>query len=184
MAIKARTLRVLPNPWTHIDHRGLPAGVVRFDYHEHNTQRGWVGARIATATKTSGAFSEVVNGKVFTTGTDVHEIEWEFATEPVTLPNTGYYRSAVLGDGLVAADKETAIACGIRAEEFEAPAVHLAKKRAEAIAEFDAHNGEGAFDALAEDRKPVVVAPAAPTPVPALAKLKPALNSDQPKGDV
>ena len=181
MPVRERTLRVYPNPWTFIDHRGKPAGVVRLDYHEHNTNRAWVGARIKTATKTREAVAEVIRGKVFRSGSDSHELEWEFDSTPVEIPNSVYYRDAIVTGQLIAADKASAVAAGLRAADFEEPLAHLKKLEALAIKDFDAHNGEGAFGALnaisaeqAEAEKPA--------PASAQSTTK-STKSDQPKGD-
>lgn len=181
MPVRERTLRVYPNPWGFIDHRGKAAGVVRLDYHEHNTNRAWVGARIKTATKTKEAVAEVIRGKVFRSGSDSHDIEWEFDSAPVEIPNSAYYRDAIATGQLVAADKATAVAAGIRAGDFEDPSRHLEKLKAAAIADFDAHNGEGAYAALNAIAAEQVEAEK-PEPAPAQPTTK-STKSDQPKGD-
>jgi hypothetical protein len=180
MPIREKTLRVYPNPWTYIDHLGRPAGVVRLDPFEHNSNRAWVGARIADVTVTRKAVTEIIRGKAFQGNASDHDITWEFDDGPIEIPNTAYYRGEINAGSLIAADKLTAQQSGISSADFLDPKQLLDAMKAQAIKDYDAQNGEGAHASFAASRSDEP----APKTSPALAA-KPASKdlTTQPKGD-
>ncbi len=151
MAVQRKKLRVLPNPWLHIDEKGRPAGTVRLEQPGNGTFiHGWVGAKVATVTEIEAPKRVTVEGRIFEQRMGVHYITFAHADEPVTVDNTPYYRKRVFSGDLIAFDEATALACGISGRNFAKPETLLEKLKAEAIKQFDAENGEGAFETLAD----------------------------------
>lgn len=127
------TLRVLANPWQHLDHEGLPAGACACDPDEHNPNRAFVGAKLkATETRKADPKRGI---------TARHRITFEFSDEVQEVPNTLYYRRACHRGELIAADQETAKACGFKPGGFEDPPGLLASYRAKALADFEKNHG-------------------------------------------
>jgi hypothetical protein len=98
------------------------------------------------------------------------------------LPNTGYYRQAILCGDLIAADEKTLRAAG--ATGFVDPQKLLADARANAIAHFDASTGENAWVEMGsqeplwlDDETPPDAAPVAPPATPAPVGPAPAITS-------
>jgi hypothetical protein len=151
MAVQRKKLRVLPNPWLYIDEKGQPAGTVRLEQPSDGTFiHGWVGARVAKVTPVEPAKRVTVSGRVFEQKHAIDHLTFNHADEPVTVANTPYYRKRVSCGDLIAFDEETARACGISLRNFAKPETLLAKFKADAIKLFDAENGEGAFETLAD----------------------------------
>lgn len=148
MPVFKRTLKVLPNPWLYIDHKGRPAGRVPFEQPTNGTyDPRTVGSRFADNPElVSAARKDVPLAQ------DVHDTVVEYAKEPVDVGNTVYYRRRIMAGELIAADRESYVAAGGRPKDFEDHQKHLDAKKAEAIAEFDLRNGEGAFKALEQQR--------------------------------
>ena len=129
-----KTLRVLANPWHHLDHEGMPAGACACDPNEHNPNRAFVGAKLS-AEETRKAMPE----KGITAR---HRVTFEFSEEAQELPNTEYYRRAVNSGELIAADAETAKLCGFKRDGFSDPKALLAAEREKAATQFYANYGE------------------------------------------
>ncbi len=161
MPIPVKTLSVLPNPWVYIDHKGRPAG--RFPYESADgvpTDGRTIGSHIASAEEAQAAKSVRIAGFTFQLSAADHDIQIAYSNEPVTVPNTQYYRKAISRGDLIAADVKSATLSGIAAKDFESYAKHVESKRAAAIAEFDAANGEGAFAHFEAERSSAKAAPA------------------------
>lgn len=147
MPIPRPDLNVLPNPWTYIDHRGRPAGVVPVEppreatYAPPTTLRA-VGAKVGKVRQVRAARHQRVGTAVGEIVKARHDLEWEFSDEPTTVPFSAYYRAKVRKGELLAADEPTARACGVK---FVEPKAALEKARKEAIERFDAETGEDAF---------------------------------------
>jgi hypothetical protein len=153
MPIPTKKLRVLPNPWTYIDHKGRPAG--RFPYEATDgvmPDGRTIGSRIASAEEVQAAKSVRIAGFTFQLQPADHDIQIAYDDEPVTVGNTAYYRKAIASGQLIAADVETANVAGIKSKYFESYARHVDGKREAAIAEFDAANGDGAFAHFENER--------------------------------
>ncbi|MBA2686851.1 MAG: hypothetical protein H0U64_02000 [Gemmatimonadaceae bacterium] len=153
MPVPKPKLRVLPNPWTYIDHKGRPAG--RFPYETENgvaSDGRTIGSHIASADEVKAATSVRIAGFTFQLSAADHDIQIAYSDEPTTVPNTPYYRKAIMTGQLIAADVRTANICGIPSKDFEGYAGHVDKKRDDAVAEFDAANGDGAFKHFETDR--------------------------------
>jgi hypothetical protein len=151
MAVQRKKLRVLPNPWLHIDEKGRPAGLCRLEQPSNGTfVDGWVGVTVSSVTEVEPAKRVKVKGRVFEQKPGIHYLTFAHADEPVTVDNTAYYRKRVACGDLIAHDVATAIACGIRGELFVEPEKLLAQIKAAAIRQFDAENGEGAFETLGD----------------------------------
>jgi len=154
MAVQRKKLRVLPNPWLHIDEKGRPAGTVRLEQPGNGTAiHGWVGARVTKVTEIEPPKRVKVEGRVFEQKHGIHDLEFGHAVEPVTIDNTPYYRKRVASGDLIAFDEATAQACGISKTNFVKPELLLEQIKEAAIKQFDAENGEGAFEALADIAK-------------------------------
>lgn len=147
MPVQKKKLKVLPNPWTYIDHQGRPAGRVAVEQPKDGFDPRSVGARIADNPE---LVSQARKGVPL--AQDIHEIEIEYSKEPVEVANTDYYRKRVIRGDLIAADRESFVAAGGRPKDFEAHQKHVDAKKAEAMAQFDIDNGAGAFEALALER--------------------------------
>jgi len=154
MPVLRKTLSVVPNPWTFIDHKGLPAGVCLVEQPGGGSfLREWVGARVAKSLELSPEKRVVVGGRTHVAKYAVHHNMWEHDTEPVTVQNTAYYRKKVARGELLAADAVSAAECGISKKDFVDPKELLAQLREAAIKRFDLENGEGAFELLAEQHE-------------------------------
>lgn len=149
MPVFKRTLKVLPNPWLYIDHKGRPAGRVPFQQPTNGTyDPRAVGARYADNPQlVSAARKDVPLAQ------DVHDLIVEYETSPVEVKNSDYYRRRIMAGELIAADRESFVAAGGRPKDFEDHQKHLETKKSEAIAEFDLRNGAGAFQALEAQRE-------------------------------
>jgi hypothetical protein len=151
MAVQRKKLRVLPNPWLHIDEKGRPAGTVRLEQPgDGSFIHGWVGANVATVTEVEPAKRIKVEGRVFEQKPGIHYVTFRHSEEAVTVDNTPYYRKRVFSGDLIAFDEATAIACGISKASFVKPEELLEQIKAAAIKQFDSENGEGAFETLAD----------------------------------
>jgi hypothetical protein len=153
MPIPVKTLSVLPNPWVYIDHKGRPAG--RFPYESADgvpTDGRTIGSHIASAEEVKAAKRIKIAGFTFQLSAADHDIQVAYSEEPVTVPNTQYYRKAISRGDLIAADVKSATLSGIAAADFESYTKHIESKRNEAIAAFDAANGDGAFEHFEAER--------------------------------
>lgn len=142
MPFPTAKLKVLPNPWQYIDHFGQPAGRLPPDPYEDSPSAGPVGARMTDVKEVQKAQMMRVAGVDMEVGSAQHTHRFVYAKEPVSIPNTPYYRNAVKCGDLVAADSKTASLCGVK---FEDPKSVLAKAKAAAIAKFDAETDEDAY---------------------------------------
>lgn len=163
MPLPIKTLSVLPNPWAAIDHQGRPSGVVLCDPVEHVPTRGDEPRRFVGATMAARMLREFPPGDPRSNEQDT---TWTFVTEPVALPNTGYYRERIRSGELIAADSKTSRVAGQK--NFVPPATALADARTAAIANWERDVGTpGAFAMLEAER-----AAAAPQPEPPKAEPK------------
>ncbi len=152
MSITVRTLWVLPNPWAAIDHLGRPAAAVPVDPVDHDPHnRRWVGAT-CEAKLVKPAQRQRIGSQIVVVAEAEYDLEWTFTDAPVRLPNTPYYRERVKRGELLAADKATAAACNVKLAKFQDPKRYLETLKGEAIKEFDARNGDGAYEALGQQR--------------------------------
>lgn len=131
-------LFVLPNPWTGIDTDGrtyaFPAGFVPHDpkdFPDHSL----VGSAIHSVEVLVAAQARTLGGRTITTSPAIQRTRFWYTTEPVRVPNKGYYINEIRQGHLIAATVETYVACGFRAEEFVEPDVLLAQLREVAITE-------------------------------------------------
>lgn len=145
MPVPIRTLKVRPNPWIEIDSRGLPCGRVPYEQPAGGFDPRSVGAEITNVQKVQDAPALML-------GQAIHTFEVKHAEEDVLVPNTGYYRRRIAKGELIAADRPTYVAATGSAKGFEDQDKFLAQLKSEAIRDFDARNGEGAFRALEEQR--------------------------------
>lgn len=149
MPVQLRTLNVLPNPWLYIDHKGLPVGRVGMEANANGVpETRHVGASRPKTVRTSEAPAGAPLAQPID---EIVEIEW--ASKPVAVRNTEYYRRQVMCGDLIAADHESFVAAGGRASDFEDYAQHIEAKRKAAIEQFDIENGAGAFVALTRQRE-------------------------------
>ena len=172
-------LLVLPNPYGMVDHNGQPCLAVKMASPEHvpyGTHR-YVGAKIVDAVEVRPAVETRVGDVVHQTAPADHEITWEFSSEPVEVPDIGYYREHISRNGdLIAANKYTAERCGIT--KFTDPKAFLAAAKELAKKQWDTQHGEGDFDLAEQERAEAkkareAAAAAATTPAPAPATTKP-----------
>lgn len=154
MAVQRKKLRVLPNPWLHIDEKGRPAGLCRLEQPNNGTFiHGWVGVTVATVKEVEPPKRVVVSGRTFEQKAGIHYLTFAHTDEPITLANTPYYRKRVQCGDLIAFDEESAFSCGISGRNFVKPETLLERIKADAIKQFDAENGEGAFETLGDMAK-------------------------------
>lgn len=146
MPVPIRTLKVRPNPWIEIGPNGLPCGVVAYEQPVGSFDPRLVGARRVNVQKVQDAPKGVPLGQ------EVHTFDVEYATEDVLVPNTPYYRRRIMRGELIAADKSTYVAAGGSVKGFEELDKLLAGIKTQAIRDFEAANGDGAFKALEELR--------------------------------
>ena len=131
------TLRVHPNPYTFVDHKGRAAGTFPVDTADHFQDRDAgrkVGSRVdgdKTKILSTPAPGEI-RGHIQDT---VHEYD----AEPVVLPRTHHYMAGIRSGALIPADEATAAAVGMK---FVQPGEALAKARHAAIAQYRAQYGE------------------------------------------
>jgi hypothetical protein len=145
MPVPIRTLKVRPNPWIEIDSRGLPCGRVPYEQPQGGFDPRSVGAEISNVVKVQDAPALML-------GQAIHTFEVKHAEEDVLVPNTGYYRRRIMKGELIAADKPTYVAATGSVQGFEEQGKFIEQLKVDAIAAFDACNGDGAFRALAEQR--------------------------------
>lgn len=130
----AKTLRVYANPYLHLDHEGQPAGACPCDPDEHTPERRFVGAKLKADLIRKADKSKGISAK--------HRISFEFSDEAQTVPDTAYYRAAVNSGELIAADLDTAKACGFVEKSFRDPKAVLADAKKAACDAFKAATGD------------------------------------------
>lgn len=151
MPVQQKKLRVLPNPWTHIDEKGHANGVCIVEQPGHGAfDRRWVGAHISSVKEIEPAKRVSINGRMVEQKAGIHHCKYSYVTEPVVVENTAYYRKMVSKGDLIAADVISARSCGISTSNFVEPALLLEQIKKASIEQFELENGAGAYDALAE----------------------------------
>lgn len=138
------TLNVLANPYSAIDHDGIPSGTCPADPQHGAGALRWPGARIDVSE--TRLLPHPDQNSVHPKSQDRSQPQitrWAFSAEPEVIPATHHYVVAVRDGDLVAADEPTAKRCGI---PFVEPMLVLATRRLDAILEFKAaYNKEPAF---------------------------------------
>jgi len=194
MPIPVKNLRVFPNPYIHggLDHLGRPAGRTPYDpQHKHAPKEIGVGAKLVEVVEIAEAPSFKLGKKTFVTGPARHDHRVAYSRDVIELPNTGYYRDAIVTGVLFAADVKTWVASGGAAATFVKPEEALAKAREREIVHFNAATGENAHEEMGafepiwfgadDDSEPSDPQPqASPTPAAAAGrKNKSSGSSDQ-----
>ena len=121
-------IRVLANPYAHLDHEGRPAGVVMLDPVEHHAYGGDGEARRFVGAAIDLSKTEVYQRAAASSAqSDLQDTVFAFSGDVQDLPMTQYYLSAIRSGELLAADEATAEHAGI---EFHEPyaALDTAKK--------------------------------------------------------
>lgn len=146
MLLPANTLKVIPNPYAHVDLHGRPSGALLCDPIEHVTYadaphhpdpqqrwrpRSFVGAtRKATRLGSKPPRTVVFRRKDGTTLRHTfvapHDVAWTFSADPVEVPNTVYYQRMISDSLLFAADKASWVAAGNAADLWAEPSDRLA----------------------------------------------------------
>lgn len=116
------TLHVIPNPFTFLDEEGVPAAALPFDPEHGAGARRWVGATIDVGRTRilpqpgGGAGSPIPFGGRQRLGVGAAPSQrtfFSYTLEPQAVLDTAHYRNAIQrGDGVTAADEETARECG------------------------------------------------------------------------
>lgn len=102
----ARTLRVFPNPYLHVDAEGRPVAVVPVEpTNQNDVGGGYVGATLKFVKTFIAPKSNHPNVRM--PQQDMQETWFEFDDEPVTVPDTIYYRRAIMSGELISADEKT-----------------------------------------------------------------------------
>jgi hypothetical protein len=165
--IKPKTFLVFPNPWgiapnsITIDGTGRASGHFPTDPVEDGSNRKWVGVRLdQQRTKLTADPKDYKDGSRSIPQTTVYSflgLSGEEVTaaklakqSPVKIPATRYYRQAIATGQLVAANEETALACGAR--KYEKPADALARFEKDAVDAYNKIHGKGQFAKLAKVR--------------------------------
>lgn len=123
-----RTLLVYPNPFHAIDHEGRPAGVLPLEP-EGDGVTTFDDRRFVGATLKAEILQKFPRGDA---RQSVQRTTFDFSDEPVEVRNTPYYRMAIARGEILAADKASALECGIDSTYLE-PAKVLLTARDEAI---------------------------------------------------
>jgi hypothetical protein len=182
--MKVTQLRVWPNPYVSIHRWQGPedgvswAGTLALEPEGpggyHGQYPRYVGAKVdPDATKEiKPEVTLTVKGKTAVTSYAQHEVRYAYIKEPVTVPNTQYYRDAVFRNdltghsALIAADLATAQACGISSAQFKEPLALLEELRLKAIKDFASANSQITEADLLERLPSVFGAPSqAPTKI-------------------
>lgn len=124
------TLLVVPNPYCALNAKGEPDGKIKRDP-SVDKAGGFVGCTL-TKGKTIKKYPK---GDL---RSNVHEFSLVFSVEPVSLPNTEYYRKKVRTGELIAADASTAGECAVKFAPIEQA---LSEAKAKAIQYFEANDG-------------------------------------------
>lgn len=126
------TIKVLPNPYLHLDENGKPAHVIPVDP-TTSTARAFVGAVLSNAEVVDNyPVGELLSARQFNT--------WTFSQEPVEVLYTQYYRAAVRDGSLICADDSSAKRCEVSfvpvAKAFEQYKAEAANKWKNQYGEF------------------------------------------------
>lgn len=141
-----RTIDVLANPYSGVNHEGLPQGVVQMP----NTRGNFIGAHFdQIASEQTGK-----NRFYYAQPNAAKDEKGACGLRKVTVPFTAEIARAVLEGGLIVATKEDARMCGLAEKDFVEPEKQLAAELARATAERDA---EG------RDHGPLAAIPLEPT---------------------
>lgn len=142
---KQQTLRVVPNPYCHLDEDGEPAGACPADPAHAGGARRWVGAVLDTErTKLLDRDSEgrkIRRPKWDTTGTD-QITKFKFSADVVELPQSVYYLDRIRDGELIAADEETSRKAFGAGSKYVPAKEALAKHRGLAVERHEAAYGE------------------------------------------
>lgn len=128
---KPRTIRVWPNPYAALDHKGRPSGAFAHEPGPRDLRVSFVGA-VRTAEKIRDAEVVMVGGRSFVGRPAAHDRSHEFTPGPVEVLNTPYYHAAIRSRDLIAGDLEAWTEAGLPASMFIEPkqALQLAKEGA------------------------------------------------------
>lgn len=140
-----RKLLVFANPYSAIDHEGLPSGSFPADPVHMAGNLGWAGARIDAANTKVHQHADAKRHPQFDRSSDrslPQTTRWAFhdLAEPIELPDTPHYRMGLRCGDLVPGDAYTSAAAGLVSHRD--PVSVLAEKRANAIEAFVAERGE------------------------------------------
>lgn len=145
-------LTVRANPFAAFDHNGNLAGAVACDAVDHvpyadpksgirEKNRSWEPRRFVGATidneKTIVRPQDVKNADALPNGDQ--DTIWKFSDAEVDLPVTPYYKMCIRTGGLIAANLETALECGITEEGYLEPRAALEEAKQALIAEWNTH---------------------------------------------
>lgn len=151
------TLRATPNPFSHLDHEGQPAGTFPFDPDHALGARRWVGARIDLSPAPDGkpktrAIAQpwdltakgMVGGRmtsvrVGSTPDQRTVYAFDLSTAGQPLPDSEHYARGVRHGDIIAADQTTAVRCSVKLVEMSTA---LRAAAAKAIAQWIAEQGE------------------------------------------
>jgi hypothetical protein len=135
-------LRVVANPFVHLDHEGRPAAAVGYDPVHHSPDRRHVAAKHSAELVEARHPVDLVN----VTGDarlPVHDIWFSFDADVQSIPDTDHYRRAMRpglqGPALIPADESTAKAIGL---PFVDPSHVIVETAKVALATYTADHGE------------------------------------------
>ncbi len=150
------TLRVIPNPFAHLDHEGQPAGTYPFDPEHAGGSRRWVGARIDLSLASDGkprtravaqswdlAAKATVGGRAVSvrvgSAPDQRTVyAFDLSHEGQPCPESEHYARGVRHGDIIAANAATAAHCGVRHVD---PGTALRAAATKAIARWTAEQG-------------------------------------------
>lgn len=111
--LSRRPLRVVPNPYHHLDHNGFPAAAYPYDSQFSAGHRRYVGASIDTektvVRDTRGAQPQPTRGAfvgALLRGPD-QTLRWRFKLQPVDIQDTVHHRAGLKEGSLLPADEVT-----------------------------------------------------------------------------
>jgi hypothetical protein len=133
-----KNIRVVSNPFSSLDHKARPCGIVLLEPESGYASSGYIGARISRATTVTVAPSGDLRG-------NRQDTVFDFDATPVEVKATPYYLGFLRSGALLPADEKSAAVAGVK---FRPVAEAMAATKAAAAAEFDRLYGEGSFAEL------------------------------------
>jgi hypothetical protein len=159
--LNRRPLKVVPNPYCHIDHNGLPAGAYPMDFEVSAGRRMHIGAVLETVKPDetpAKAKPDPGGDMMLMVGTPPPEPgdhRWRFTLEPIDIDDTPYHRAGLREGSLLPADERTHRAVLGASTKYKPWREALAAARKAAHAEWcREHDGdEPAFTADADQEE-------------------------------
>lgn len=130
--LSPKTLKVHPNPFHALDHKGRPACAVRLDPDESGGDRRYIGAVRKSVLVTGKKYDDRNDPQSGPDGE--YDVGFEFDLAAVDIPDTHYHRARLRDGELIPADESTAVRGGVIKDpkDFKAAKDVLEAERARA----------------------------------------------------